>query len=81
MSRPSRRSLSFLLAVVAVAAAGCGESVQTAPTGDSRKTDGLAWQTKETRYLAPGWTPGDEKSWNAQLVHRAQGQNDYAPRK
>jgi hypothetical protein len=46
-----------------------------------RKADTAVWQTKDKRFLAPGWTPGDQTSWNAQLADRAQGQNDYAPRK
>jgi len=70
-----------LLAVVATLLVGCGEKVQTIPVGGERKSDTPAWQTKDTRYLAPGWTPGDQNSWNEQLANRAQGQNDYAPRK
>ena len=71
----------LLLPLFAIVLAGCGEKVQTIPVGDARKTDSQAWQNKDTRYLAPGWTPGDQNSWNAQLANRAQGQNDYAPRK
>ena len=70
-----------LLATVALVLVGCGEKVQTIPVGGARKADAPVWQTKDTRYLAPGWTPGDQNSWNAQLANRAQGQNDYAPRK
>lgn len=74
-------SLWLPLGAIAVVLAGCGEKVQTIPVGTERKADGLPWQTKDTRFLAPGWTPGDESGWNAQLAQRAQGQNDYAPRK
>jgi hypothetical protein len=70
-----------LLPVLAIVLAGCGEKVQTIPVGGERKVDGQPWQNKDTRYLAPGWTPGDQNSWNAHLNDRAQGQNDYAPRK
>ena len=49
--------------------------------GGERKSDTPVWENKDKRFLAPGWTPGDQTSWNAQLVDRAQGQNDYAPRK
>lgn len=59
----------------------CGESVQTIPVGAAKRADGRAFQLKDSRYLAPGWTPGDEVSWNAQLANRAQAQNDYAARK
>jgi hypothetical protein len=55
--------------------------VQTIPPGGERKSDTPVWENKDKRFLAPGWTPGDQASWDAQLVDRAQGQNDYAPRK
>jgi hypothetical protein len=71
----------LLIAIVVVAFVGCGEKVQTIPVGAAKKADGQVWQTKDDRFLAPGWTPGDEASWNAQMANRAQGQNDYAPRK
>jgi hypothetical protein len=74
-------SWRWALPIVAVALAGCGEKVQTIPAAGARKADTNSWQTRDKRFLAPGWTPGDERSWNAQLVDRAQGQNDYAPRK
>jgi hypothetical protein len=67
--------------MVAVLLFGCGERVQTIPPMGERKADTAVWQTKDKRFVAPGWTPGDQTSWNAQLADRAQGQNDYAPRK
>lgn len=69
-----------LLGAVFVLAA-CGEKVQTMPVGTAKKVDGRPWQIVDNGFVAPGWTPGDEASWNAQLSKRAQGQNDYAPRK
>jgi hypothetical protein len=69
------------LAMVAIVLAGCGERVQTISPAGARKADTPVWQTKDKRFLAPGWTPGDQNSWNAELADRAQGQNDYAPRK
>ena len=70
----------WLLGAAAVVLAGCGEKVQTAPTSGERRVDSAAWENKDKRYLAPGWSPGDQNSWNAQLVKRAQAQNDFAPR-
>ena len=70
-----------MLGMVALVLVGCGERVQTIPPGGERKADTAAWDNKDKRFLAPGFTPGNETSWNAQLVDRAQGQNDYAPRK
>ena len=71
----------LLLAIAAGALAACGEKVQTIPVGAAKSADSRVWQTQDKRFLAPGWTPGDEASWDAQMAHRAQGQNDYAPRK
>ena len=70
-----------LATIAALVLAACGERVQTIPPGGDRKADTPVWDTKDKRFLAPGWSPGDQKSWNAQLVDRTQGQNDYAPRK
>jgi len=70
-----------LLTMAALVLVACGERVQTIPPGGDRKADTPVWDTKDKRFVAPGWTVGDEKSWNAQLVDRTQGQNDYAPRK
>ena len=68
------------LASVAFIVSACGEKVQTMPVGAERKADAQVWQTENDRFLAPGWTPGDERSWDAQMKSRAQAQNDYAPR-
>ena len=70
-----------LLGMVAIVLVACGERVQTIPPGGERKADTPVWENKDKRFLAPGWTPGDQNSWNAQLVDRAQAQNDYATRK
>ncbi len=75
----SRCALLAVCAVVLVAA--CGEKVQTIPPSGERRSDTPVWQTKDQRSLAPGWTPGNESSWNSQITQRAQGQNDFAPRK
>lgn len=58
----------------------CGEKVQTVPVGGERKADGVPWAASSSPYLAPGWTSGNEASWDAQLKRRVQAQNDYAPR-
>jgi hypothetical protein len=73
--------LALLAAVAAVFVAGCGEKVQTIPPSTDRKSDSPVWQNKDQRFLAPGWSPGNESSWNSQITQRAQGQNDFAPRK
>lgn len=66
-----------LMTVLAMLAA-CGETVQTIPVGKSTRVDKQSWQIKDNGFLAPGWTPGNEASWDAQLKKRAQAQNDFA---
>ena len=70
--------LSFL--AVAALLAGCGERVQTIPVGAEKKADARSFEISDNGYVAPGWTPGNEASWDAQLKKRAQAQNDFAPR-
>ena len=63
---------------LAIVLAGCGERVQTIPVGTAKKADSAAWQIVDNGFVAPGWTPGDAASWDAQLKKRAQSQNDFA---
>ncbi len=62
---------------LALGLAGC-EKAQTTASGSEKKADAPSWQVASSPYAAPGWTPGDKASWEAQLRTRAQGQNDYA---
>lgn len=44
----------------------------------SKKADAASWQGTGGAYVAPGWSPGDQKSWEAQIRSRAQhGQDEY----
>ena len=70
-------SIGALLGAILLNAA-CGETVQTIPSATARKADSAAWQIKDNGFIAPGWTPGDQQSWNEQLKKRAQAQNDFA---
>ena len=74
-----------MLVVAAVVAtlllSACGEQVQTVPVAGQRKSDQNAWAAgASSPYVAPGWTPGNEASWDSQIRRRTQGQNDYSPR-
>ena len=72
---------TMLTAVLASFLLGaCGEKVQTIGVAGERKADGKSWDANGSAFLAPGWTPGTEANWDAQLRKRAQNQNDYAPR-
>ncbi|MDE2147120.1 MAG: hypothetical protein KGJ24_10580 [Burkholderiales bacterium] len=58
-----------------LALAACGEKPQTL---GPRKGDQPAYIGPATAYTAPGWTPGNEASWSAELRTRAErGQNEY----
>ena len=62
-----------LAALVALCA--CGERPQTAT---ARKVDDKPWQGAAAAYTAAGWKPGDRASWDEQIQHRSQAQNEYA---
>jgi len=70
----------IVAAAAVLALAACGERVQTMPVGGAKNADSPPWQITDNGYVAPGWTPGNESSWDAQIKKRAQAQNDYAPR-
>lgn len=70
-------SIGALLGAILLNAA-CGETVQTIPSATTRRVDSAAWEIKDNGFIAPGWTPGDQQSWNEQLKKRAQAQNDFA---
>ena len=56
--------------------AACTEKPQTL---GSRKSDSLASAGTGSAYVAPGWKPGDQASWDEQMRTRAQqGQNEYS---
>jgi len=64
-----------VLLAAALLLVACTEKPQTAGT---RKTDDKAWAGAADPYVAPGWKPGDETSWNEHVKQRAQGQNEYS---
>ena len=64
-----------VIAMLALAVAGCGEKAQTATT---KKTDAKAWESSQYTYAAEGWKGGDQAAWEAQMRIRAQGQNEYS---
>ena len=63
---------------LAVLLGACTERVQTNDPKAERKVDVPGWKGGAVRYTVPGWTLGDEASWDAQLRRRAQNQNDFA---
>lgn len=69
------RTLSAGLLATACLMGGCAEKAQVAAT---RKSDGKPWETSQSAYVASGWKPGDQPSWEQQLKARSQGQNEYS---
>lgn len=67
---------AWILALGAMALAGCADKEQTA-TG--YKSDAAPFNGTNRPFVASGWKPGDRNSWEQHLKTRAQnGQNDYA---
>lgn len=69
-----RTTTSFMVALV-IALCACGEKMQ-GHTG--HKPDAPPWSGAQAVYDAPGWKVGDQASWESQIRHRNQGQNEYA---
>ncbi|WP_156396310.1 hypothetical protein [Noviherbaspirillum sp. Root189] len=72
--------LALILAGLAGSAAllaGCGEKDQIMSKDTTNRSDVAPWQGAKNAYLAKGWSPGDQKSWETQLRTRGQAQNEY----
>jgi hypothetical protein len=65
----------WTLAAALVVLAGCGDPGDRAP--GVRAPDAKSWQAPQNGFVAPGWTSGDERSWDEQLRRRAANQNEY----
>lgn len=63
-------------ALLAMALLGaCSERPQE---HSARKNDAASWQGTGSAYVVPGWSPGDQKSWETQMRNRAlRGQDEY----
>jgi hypothetical protein len=72
-----QRGMWAVAGAMALALAGCGESPQTTKAA-YKQADTPSWQGTDNPYVASGWKPGDQASWEEQMKRRAQGQNDYA---
>jgi len=67
---------AVLIALGALALAGCAEREQTA-TGIKSDQQVFAGTNKQPPFMAAGWKPGDRAAWEQQMKVRTQGQNDY----
>ena len=73
-----RRASAVMVLGLVAALAACGERDQSTANA-KRNADTPAWESSSSKYIVPGYTPGDKAAWEAQLRERAQGQNDFAP--
>ncbi len=68
------------IAAASLLLAACSERSQAEPArlkkADAKASSGAVGESKA--YVAAGWTPGDETSWQTQIRTRSQGQNEYA---
>lgn len=72
------RAASVLVAVGALALAGCGEREQNA-SGVKSDAQVHVGTNKQPPYMAVGWKPGDRAAWEQHMkVRTVQGQNEYA---
>ena len=79
MSARAMASLAAAAALLLLAA--CTEKPQT-PANDGRNSgvDAKAWSQSDAAkpaFITPGWTPGDQASWDKQIQQRTQAQNEY----
>ncbi|MFM6985030.1 MAG: hypothetical protein ACKOXQ_00115 [Hydrogenophaga sp.] len=72
-----RKTMSTIgLLAAAAALTACGEKPQA--MGGARSDAAPYAGVGKSQYQQPGWTVGDQKSWEQQLKSRAQyGMNDY----
>ena len=72
------RPLPWLLVAI-VALAACSERSQGEPARLKKTDTGPSAGTvaADKAYMASGWTPGDDPSWQTQIRTRTQGQNEY----
>jgi outer membrane biogenesis lipoprotein LolB len=73
----SQRTIGSIAALCAALMLGaCSEKAQT--ISDKRRPDTPAWKgAPDSLSVADGWKAGDEASWDQQMRHRAQSQNEY----
>lgn len=72
----SRLTRTVLAATALVALVACGDKPQE--LGAARKPAEASFKGTDNGYVAPGWKPGDQGSWETQMKTRTQqGQNEY----
>jgi hypothetical protein len=68
---------ALTLAAAALLLAACGEISKDKAAGTTYRNDVPASQGAKNVYVAKGWTPGNQGSWENQIRARGQLQNEY----
>lgn len=71
-----RQHLTGCVVLAALALCGCAEREQTARTAGPGTVQ-PPWVAAANPFVVPGWTSGDQASWQQQMTKRAQNQNEY----
>ena len=71
----SRAFRAATLCVLTLGLGACGEKPQVV-AGQQISGSAPSWQGPATVFTVSGWKVGDERSWNAHMQTRAQGQNE-----
>lgn len=69
------RATALMLCGAALVLGGCGEKM----AGAAKKSDTPAYEgaAEPSAFIAGGWKAGDRNSWEQELRHRTQSQNEY----
>jgi ABC-type glycerol-3-phosphate transport system substrate-binding protein len=70
------KTLLALACALVLAACGGGSSGKPESSA-SRKAAQPPWDAAANAFVAAGWKSGDQASWQAQMVRRAQSQNEF----
>jgi len=62
--------------VSAVMLVGCSEA--NVGTSASKRPDIAPYMGADNGFMAKGWKPGDQASWNAEITKRNQLQSEYS---
>jgi hypothetical protein len=72
----SRALWVITLSALTLGFGACSEKPQQL-VGQQIRGSEPSWQGPSTVFTVSGWKVGDERSWNAHMQARAQGQNEY----
>ena len=71
----SRIFWAVSLSALALGLGACGEKPQEL-AGRQIQGSAPSWQGPASTFIVSGWTVGDQRSWQAHMQARAQGQNE-----